>query len=368
MQTNRPDHILRVLTQAGYAAFYVGGCVRDTLLGRDIHDWDIATSAHPEQTMALFDRCIPTGIRHGTVTVMWEDAAFEVTTFRHDGTYLDGRRPEQVEFVDSLREDLVRRDFTVNAMAMDTDGNIFDFANGRHDLKNRILRCVGEPSVRFSEDALRMLRAYRFSAQLDFEIEPETERAIFACAEKAQFLSAERVRDEVEKTLSSPKPRTLEKMMKAGLLRGVGLAESTDLSWLERLPAGDARWAALKILLPQFDPRKLRLPNKLISLIETAAYQPQADRLFLKRHIATHGWESARITATLCGCESLLAEIEDSGDCVRLRELAVNGSDLPQFLGKELGDVLHALLEHVLKHPEDNEREKLLEMAGNIMK
>ncbi len=368
MQTKRPDHILQVLRDAGYAAFYVGGCVRDTLLGREIHDWDVATSARPEETMALFDRCIPTGIRHGTVTVLWENDAYEVTTFRHDGVYLDGRRPEQVEFVDSLREDLVRRDFTVNAMAMDLEGNIFDFAGGREDLQNRILRCVGEPSMRFLEDALRMLRAYRFSAQLDFEIEPETERAIFACAGKAEFLSAERVRDEVEKTLLSPNPRTLEKMIKAGLLRGSGMEDAANLSWLERLPASDARWAALKILLPQFDPRRLRLPNKLISLIETAAYQPKADKLFLKRHIAAHGWESARVTATLCGCESLLAEIEDSGDCMSLRELAVNGSDLPQFSGRELGDVLHALLEHVLEHPEDNAREKLLEMAGNMEK
>ena len=168
----RPDLILKTLEGAGFAACFVGGCVRDTLLGRPVHDWDVTTSALPEEIMALFPRCIPTGIKHGTVTVLLRGESFEVTTFRRDGAYHDGRHPDGVVFVPNLTEDLARRDFTINAMAMHLDGRITDCFDGKADLKRGIIRCVGDPERRFREDALRMLRAWRFSAQLGFAIDP----------------------------------------------------------------------------------------------------------------------------------------------------------------------------------------------------
>ena len=177
----RPDEVLDTLQRAGFEAWYVGGCVRDTLLGRPIHDWDVTTSALPEQVLALFPRTVPTGLQHGTVTVLSDSGPVEVTTYRADGDYHDGRHPDGVRFVRSLREDTARRDFTVNAMAMDQRGNIRDFYGGRADLAAGILRCVGAPERRFREDALRMLRACRFAAQLGFAIEPETWAALLRC-------------------------------------------------------------------------------------------------------------------------------------------------------------------------------------------
>ena len=155
----RPDAIIKTLEDAGFEARYVGGCVRDTLLDRPIHDWDIASQALPEDVLRLFPHCVPTGIRHGTVTVLLDGVSAEVTTYRLDGAYHDGRHPEGVCFVRSLAEDLARRDFTINAMAMDESGAVTDLFGGREDLSRRVIRCVGEPETRFREDALRMLRA-----------------------------------------------------------------------------------------------------------------------------------------------------------------------------------------------------------------
>ena len=193
--------ILTRLEQAGYQAFAVGGCVRDTLLGRTPGDWDITTSALPEQVMALFD-AVPTGIAHGTVTVRLEGRGFEVTTFRGDGPYLDGRHPSGVVFTRHLEEDLARRDFTVNAMAMDLRGRITDPCGGREDLQRRLLRCVGDPERRLQEDALRILRALRFAAVLGFSVEPETAAALVHQAHRLDLIAPERVSHELQRLLT----------------------------------------------------------------------------------------------------------------------------------------------------------------------
>ena len=193
--------ILTRLEQAGYQAFAVGGCVRDTLLGRTPGDWDITTSALPEQVMALFD-AVPTGIAHGTVTVRLEGRGFEVTTFRGDGPYLDGRHPSGVVFTRHLEEDLARRDFTVNAMAMDLRGRITDPFGGREDLQRRLLRCVGDPERRLQEDALRILRALRFAAVLGFSVEPETAAALVHQAHRLDLIAPERVSHELQRLLT----------------------------------------------------------------------------------------------------------------------------------------------------------------------
>lgn len=191
------------LESAGFKAFYVGGCVRDMIMGREISDIDIATSAAPEQVMAVFSdfKVIPTGIKHGTVTVFSGGISFEITTFRIDGAYSDCRHPDKVVFASDITEDLSRRDFTVNAIAMDKDKNITDPFGGMDDIKNRIIRCVGDPVRRFSEDALRIMRAVRFASQLGFKIEDQTESAMISMKERLNEISRERIRTELDKLI-----------------------------------------------------------------------------------------------------------------------------------------------------------------------
>jgi len=369
MSEIRPDAVLRALLAAGHRAYYVGGCVRDMLLGREASDWDIATSALPGEVQALFEKTVPTGLRHGTVTVLLDGARAEVTTFRRDGAYPDGRRPASVAFVPELREDLSRRDFTVNAMAMDERGAVTDLFGGRADLAARRIRCVGDPETRFREDALRMLRAYRFAAQLDFSVEPETERAIRLCAGGCRALSRERVTAETEKALLSPRPEYLEKMAAAGLLAGCGLTSAPSLRPLAALPPEPAaRWAGWKVLQPALPLGAFRLPAKTAALaqVAAAAYRPARGRLDWKRLIAAEGWELARTAAALSGEDAAVAEIRASGECVRLSELAVTGRDFPALAGPAVGTLLTALLDRVLEHPEDNERAALLALAARL--
>lgn len=194
--------VLQTLERAGHEAYIVGGCVRDILMGKAPHDWDVTTSALPEETMALFDHfAIPTGLRHGTVTVRSGETACEVTTFRTDGDYPDHRHPAAVTFTRSLREDLQRRDLTVNAMAMDVHGTLHDPFGGQADIRRRVLRCVGEPERRFQEDALRILRTLRFSATLGFAIDADTHRSLRERRDDLRYVAAERVREELTKLL-----------------------------------------------------------------------------------------------------------------------------------------------------------------------
>lgn len=190
---------LALLNEAGFEAFAVGGAVRDLLRGAPVHDWDLTTSALPEQTKAVFEkyRLIETGIRHGTVTVLLDGLPLEITTYRTEGTYSDHRRPDKVEFIPSLEEDLARRDFTVNAMAYHPGKGVIDLFGGQDDLKNGVIRCVGDPDRRFQEDALRMLRALRFAARFGFTIEPKTASAIHRNRELLTLVAAERIREEV---------------------------------------------------------------------------------------------------------------------------------------------------------------------------
>lgn len=196
-------HILRKLEKSGFEAYIIGGCVRDMIMGRQVHDFDITTNALPQQIIDVFadERTIPTGIKHGTVTVMYENEPFEVTTFRIDGEYSDCRRPDSVEFTSSLREDCARRDFTMNAIAMDCNGNISDFFGGIQDIEKRIIRCVGDPEQRFTEDALRILRAVRFSSTLEFDIEKNTAECALKLRKNLDFVSAERIRAELVKLI-----------------------------------------------------------------------------------------------------------------------------------------------------------------------
>ena len=222
MKITLPRKVLMIINNLqlhGYEAFAVRGCVRDSILARRPEDWDITTSAKPEEIKRLFRRTVDTGIEHGTVTVIIGKDSYEVTTYRVDGAYEDGRHPKEVRFTSRLEEDLQRRDFTINAMAYNDDVRLVDVFGGMKDLNHHLIRCVGDPRERFSEDALRILRAVRFSAQLNFPIEPDTAEAIKELAPTLEKISAERIQAELVKLLVSPHPERIRDAYELGITK-----------------------------------------------------------------------------------------------------------------------------------------------------
>ena len=222
MKINLPEKVLMIINNLqfhGYEAYAVGGCVRDSILARQPEDWDITTSARPQEIKRIFRRTVDTGIEHGTVTVLVGKDSFEVTTYRVDGEYEDNRHPKEVRFTNKLEEDLRRRDFTINAMAYNDEVRLVDVFGGMQDLNHHLIRCVGDPRERFSEDALRILRAVRFSAQLDFPIEPETAAAVREMAPSLRNISAERIQAELVKLLVSPNPERIRDAYELGITK-----------------------------------------------------------------------------------------------------------------------------------------------------
>lgn len=385
-----PKYVLQLLftlQTRGYPAYLVGGCVRDLLLGVRPHDWDVCTGALPEQVMAMFPETRPTGLRHGTVLVLMGSHPVEVTTFRAEGGYADHRHPDNVRFVGDLTEDLSRRDFTVNAMALSADGLLSDPFGGREDLKARLIRCVGEPERRFEEDALRMLRALRFAARLGFSIEPATEAAIRKKAPLAAGLAAERVREELERLLLTDAPETVGSLIELGLLdswlyaRPNTVLEFVRLSALPR-KAGD-RWCGLCWLLEQhgcisstssflqslrMDGLTLRRVTAALEILSSPLPETAPD---WKRLLARYGSEAAGCAGRCAdaffsrGKAAALRRVLRSGECWSLKELAVSGEDLLALGlgGRVLGEMLDFLLDYVIEHPENNKRELLLSIA-----
>ena len=430
--------IIDVITQAGYEAYAVGGCIRDSILGRVPDDWDITTSAKPEQVKALFRRTIDTGIEHGTVTVMLDKEGFEVTTYRIDGEYEDSRHPKDVIFTANLVEDLKRRDFTINAMAYNDTSGLVDIFGGVEDIERKIIRCVGNAEERFTEDALRIMRAIRFSAQLGYCIEEETREAITKLAGNLVHISAERIQTELIKLLVSPHPDYLRTAYETGVTKVIlpefdacmetpqrnihhchNVGEHT-LHALTEVP----RDKVLRLTMLFHDigkpgvhtideqgnshfyghqkvggemtrkiMKRLRFDNdtlqKTVRLVEYHDYGKAAapDKTFVRRAINKIGediypflyevkkadilaqstFERAAKLENLERERQLYQEIVENEECVSLKTLAVTGRDLIERgmkPGKELGDSLHELLEHVLDHPEDNKREILLKRIG----
>ena len=272
--------LLDTLHAAGYAAYAVGGCVRDSLLGRTAHDWDLCTSALPQQVMELFgaEQCIPTGLQHGTVTIKYGGQLYETTTFRTEGSYTDGRHPDEVQFVPDVREDLARRDFTINAMAYNEAEGLVDPFGGQKDLQNGLLRAVGEPQQRFTEDALRILRLYRFAARFGFALDAATARAARQLAPHLDCISAERIQEELAKLLAAPQPGAyLEPAVLAVVLPELTPAAlEVAKPVLDACPAGEenlpVRWAALLGALGETDTRRVlqRLRCSNAGIEETA--------------------------------------------------------------------------------------------------
>ena len=278
--------LLDTLHAAGYAAYAVGGCVRDSLLGRTAHDWDLCTSALPQQVMKLFgaEQCIPTGLQHGTVTIKYGGRLYETTTFRTEGSYTDGRHPDAVQFVPDVREDLARRDFTINAMAYNEAKGLVDPFGGQKDLQNGLLRAVGEPQQRFTEDALRILRLYRFAARFGFALDAATARAARQLAPHLDCISAERIQEELAKLLTAPQPGAyLEPAVLAVVLPELtSAALDAAKPVVDACPAGEknlpVRWAALLGALGETATRqvlkRLRCSNACIE--ETAVLVREA--------------------------------------------------------------------------------------------
>ena len=268
--------LLARLHGAGYAAYAVGGCVRDSLLGRTPQDWDLCTSARPEQVLALFGegQCIPTGLQHGTVTIKYGGQLYETTTFRTEGAYTDGRHPDEVHFVPDVRQDLARRDFTINAMAYNDAEGLIDPFGGQQDLQQGILRAVGDPATRFEEDALRILRLYRFAARFGFAIDPPTGQAARALCAHLDCVSVERIEEELSKLLAAPAPAAYldEKILKVIIPELFAPALQAAKPVVDACPAGTedlpVRWAALLMSLGEDGTRKalkrLRCSNTCI--------------------------------------------------------------------------------------------------------
>lgn len=375
--------IISVLRAAGFSAYAVGGCVRDILLSRRPCDWDVATSAGCETVMSLFRKTVPTGIDYGTVTVFNNGGKAEVTTFRSDGTYPDGRHPERVRFVSDIEDDLSRRDFTINAMAMSPDGEIFDPYCGRMDIEQKIIRCVGDPQKRFSEDALRMFRAIRFSAQLGFELEAETKKAISDCAGLCEKLSAERVQIEIAKTLASPSPEAVKYMIEQGLMsKYLQMQKRKTLPNFENiriLPRkGDFRWCAFAAGLKEYGYvsdieeflRLLRCPVKRIRDCAEAAELAKklpADTMGHRFFLAEHGEDKTLFAAAANIVFDPVSyrrarEAIRRGGYVQVPDLAVSGDDIKNegLCGKDVGYMLKELSRMATANEIENSHDELM--------
>ncbi|GLX73471.1 CCA tRNA nucleotidyltransferase [Faecalibacterium taiwanense] len=384
--------LLDTLHRAGYAAYVVGGCVRDSLLGLTPHDWDLCTSALPQQVMELFgaQRCIPTGLQHGTVTVKQSGALYEITTFRTEGTYTDGRHPDEVHFVPDVREDLARRDLTINAMAYNEKEGLVDPFGGQADLQSGIVRAVGVPRQRFTEDALRILRLYRFAARFGFAIDPPTAQAAQELCAHLDCVSVERIEEELAKLLSAPAPAAyLDKKILLVILPELSseaLAAAKPV--VDACPAGaenlPIRLAALLLSLGEDGIRRtlkrLRCSNALIEeaavlVREAVPGVPVSLNIYARRLLGKYNLCTVRRIAALgtalqperaadfAALSELAEQLDADSVCCRVSQLAVNGRDLMAAgvpAGPGIRKILEALLDGVIREEYPNERQALL--------
>lgn len=402
-------HIIGVLMENGYEAYAVGGCVRDSILGRVPGDWDITTSALPMQVKGLFRRTVDTGIQHGTVTVMLGRNGYEVTTYRIDGKYEDSRHPESVEFTPKLEEDLKRRDFTINAMAYNDEHGIVDIFDGVGDLHRKIIRCVGNAHDRFDEDALRILRAVRFSAQLGFGIEENTAGAAKELAVNLKRISSERIHTEFNKMLKSAHPDYFSVADAIGIMEIV-LPEYHVMSAEDKAFVGvlarecacllPERYAAMLFMSGGYseeDPadtakrvlKRLKLDNDTINtasmLLRFGMLEITDDESRIRHIIYETGDKNIlRILDFRAAYEKCIGNditdvrrmydicnmIFERGDCVSLKNLAITGKELIAMgvpAGRQMGEILNSLLMLVLDNPQLNDREQLSKEALKIL-
>lgn len=399
--------IIDELGEAGYEAYAVGGCIRDSILGKSPDDWDITTNALPAQVKEIFKRTVDTGIKHGTVTVMIDKTGYEVTTYRIDGEYEDGRHPKSVEFSESLVEDLKRRDFTINAMAYNEKDGLRDEFGGIGDIRKGMIRCVGSPVERFNEDALRMMRAIRFSAQLGFSVHRETQDAIKRMAANIKKVSMERIQAELLKTIMSDRPETIEMYSELGIfeqilphidrilkspkktivLKMLKNAQRTPVMRYATLlyyAGADAAYETLRTLkldnyTTDMVEKLIRNESALIKVNETdvrwAMHDLGTEFIPMLRDFKRNIYKSREevlfipMGKQLTQIETVYRmynEIVARGDCVMLKDLAVSGKDLIDMgmkPGEEIGEMLNLLLGVVIEKPIENDKQVLLALV-----
>ncbi len=377
---------MSVLESAGYEAWVVGGAVRDLCLGNQPADFDLATNALPENVMRLFKRVLKTGLKHGTVTVLLEDTPIEVTTYRADGAYSDCRRPDRIKYVSTIGEDLARRDFTINAMAYHPVRGIFDPFGGQKDLAGQKLKAVGEPGLRFEEDALRILRLFRFAARFAFEIDKDTFDAAIQKNPNLALLSRERIWSELHGILLSPYPSRLAPLLDCGGLSFLGVASAGEISRLDSVPMELALRFTAFCVLTHCDPaslcRALKTDNQLrmLAVLYTKELQKPlpTDLLELKRRLrdlpmdhwpGLFALREVLFEEDTASCLKMLHDLEKSGDPYRLSHLPVDGNDIRALgvQGRRVGQILNALLEICLQDPSRCDREVLLAEAKRLI-
>ncbi|SHG94492.1 CCA tRNA nucleotidyltransferase [Tepidibacter thalassicus] len=416
---NEVKFILSILNSNNYEGYIVGGCVRDSLLKREPKDWDIATNAKPEEIINLFKKnykVLPTGLKHGTVTVIINNKNYEITTYRIDGEYFNNRKPNSVEFIDNIKEDLKRRDFTINAMAYNDHVGLYDPFYGIKDLKSKKIKCVGNSGERFEEDALRILRGVRFATQLNFDIDNETASAMKLKRNLLSNISKERIRDELCKILLSKKPSIGLKILKDFKLLDFIILEykycceeefNYILSIIDNTPNNlIVRLAALLYGIEKFICKyelknenvgknilkRLKFNNKIIKLVSVLVKEDINESIIakdkiIKKLINRVGKENIDNLFYLQIANRKASLYDDIGDILKLKEkvykilnekhpltvkeLDINGNDLIRVgykKGKQIGKMLNYLLDLVLENPEINEKDILINLAKNKMR
>ena len=347
--------IMQVLINHGYDVYIVGGYVRDYLLGREGGDIDLATNARPEEVVSLFKRTVLTGVKHGTVTVLWGDYAFEVTTFRKEGKYLDHRRPENVDYVDSFQEDVKRRDFTMNALGLAIDGTIVDYVGGEDDIRHRRIQTVGDPYKRMEEDALRMLRAFRFAASLDFSIHPDTLTAIKELGSLMNHISLERIIEELKKLIQGQAfIKSLHLMAETKFFRHLGFFEQGLNICLEKMYQPNTFSEFLAMCFITGDAKKfsqLPLSNALVKETKQIVQFYREGSSINPWTIFTYGKDVAlatnRIDHVLNGQALKTKEIKQISNELPIhgiQDLAITGNDLMTWFNKKGGPWIKAHL------------------------
>lgn len=429
---NNVKRIIHTLEEAGFEGYAVGGCVRDTLLGKIPDDWDITTNASPLQVKELFKRTIDTGIQHGTVTVLLDKETYEVTTYRIDGEYEDSRHPKEVTFTSNLTEDLKRRDFTINAMAYNDKSQIVDVFGGMQDLQDKVIRCVGDPRERFSEDALRMMRAVRFSGQLGYSIEEKTGQAVAELAPSLSRISAERICTELTKLMLSPHPDYLRKAYELGMTKiflpefdaamqtkqnnphhcysagehilhsltyvredkllrlamlfhdlGKAVTKTVDENGIDHFyghveksaEIADKRMKSLRfdndtrqkvVRLVKYHDLKIEPTKKAVRRAIVKVGEDLFERLLEVKHadfLSQSMYKREEKEEGLRQITEIYHQILEEKECICLKDLAVNGSDLIALgmkPGRQIGDTLKQLFDLVLEDPSCNTKEFLL--------
>lgn len=390
------EYILNKLNEYGYEAYVVGGCVRDSIIGLIPHDWDICTSALPEQIIKVFSdhKIIPTGLKHGTVTVVIDNEQYEITTYRIDGEYKDNRHPSKVTFTSSLKEDLKRRDFTVNAMAYNPSIGLIDFFGGKKDITNRVIKCVGRPDDRFNEDALRILRAIRFSITLGYNIESQTLQSIYRNKSLLKNISIERINTEITKAFSCGYSVVMGKILQ------VIVPELTDRMIYDTITMVGVLDTSLNVRLAlvfNFEEKKhkeilqrLRFDNKTIKNvcdIRKVTYDICNSKELVPQIIVKHilNYNEKIINDVICAlrCVSYIDNnityymfadnmnnclSKCKNECYKISQLKVNGEDIKSigYFGKEIGIILNSLLFAVIEGKIPNEFNALMKYSQKI--